>query len=364
MKLPFKPFFSNLWRTKKRFLIAGAVLLVLVLIFIPKGGQKESLQFAQVKRQDIKSGVSASGILAGKNSVVLRFKGQGKLAYLRVKQGDFVNQGDVVAGLDTQDLSITLQQAQNNLRSAQADVDKILDDIKLNRYTGDANGETQAQRQTRMDAQVKRDNAVDSVRAAQRTFQDSVIVAPISGVVTKAEPIPGQVVSPTDVITQISDNSQIYFDADIDESDISKVRLNQPAEVTLNAYPNQNLPGTVAEILPTTKTTSAGATVVTARINLQNPVINFVTGLNGDVTIIDSEAKNVLSVPLEALKDDNTVLLKQGSAIRTVKVKTGVRSDTDAEIISGLSEGQEVVINPASYAPPARNPILRLFRRV
>src|SRR5581483_5897049 len=183
--------------------------------------------------------------------------------------------------LDVQQLNINLQQAQNNLASAQASVDKILDDIHLFQYgnggfgnVGTAN-ETETQRQARIAAQETRDSAVDSVKAAQRAFQDAVLYAPISGVVSQANPVPGQNITVADTIVQIVDDSQIIFAADVDESDIANISLNQPVQVSLNAYPDQTFNGFVSDITPVTKTTSSGATVVTVKVDLQNPAVNF-----------------------------------------------------------------------------------------
>ena len=322
-----------------------ALIIVLIILgiigfnfFAPK--KAATLQFAQVKRQDIKSTVSSSGSLTGKNVADLKFKSSGKLSYINVKVGDGVYAGEVIAGLDTQDLTITLQQAQNTLRDKQAQVDKALDDVK-----GHSADESFTQRQTRTTAEVARDSAVDSVKAAQRAFQDDVVISPIAGVVTKAPYIPGQIIS-SDAIVQIVDFSLIYFNTDIDEADISKVSLGQKAQVNLDAYPDKTFDGKVDEIIPQTKTTSSGATVITVRINLNSLSITPVNGLSGQASIILAEAKNTLILPQETVRDDNTVFVQTAQGMRPEKVEVGIKSDTDVEIKNGVSEGDRVLLNP------------------
>ncbi len=346
---------------KKIWIPVLLVLLVAGWFILRSGKQTDIPQLADVKKQTLKSSVSASGVMTGQDTAALKFKSSGKLAYLGVKTGDTVNRGQTIASLDTQDLNIALQQAENNYRDKQAAVDKILDDLKDRN-----NDETYTQKQTRTTAQVARDNAYDSVKAAQRAFQDAILVAPISGTVTQSTPIPGQYVSAADTIAQVVNwQGGVYFDTDIDEADISKISLAQPAEVTLNAYADQIFPGVVDEILPQTKTTTSGATVVTVRIKLSNPPSQLIANLNGQASIIIKQVANVLAIPQEALTDDKKVVVQTKEGLVTREVTPGIMSDTDVEIVKGLNEGDKVVTNPAKFVnQPVRstNPLNRIIR--
>lgn len=355
---------------KMIIILISLVLLLIIGISVFGGRQQPKLQFATVTKQDIKATVSSSGTLTGKASANLHFKGAGKLAYINIKTGDQVFAGQVLAGLDAYDLSIALQQAQNTLKDKQATADKVLDDIHLFQYGfgGFANvgstNETMTQRQLRTTAEVARDNAFDSVKAGQKALQDSVIISPIYGIVTQAIQVSGQTVTGADLIAQVVDTSEIYFDTDVDESDLSQVSLGQVAEVTLDAYPQHFFQGTVDQIIPQTKTTSSGATVVTVRLKLDNPKLNFFNGLSGQALIINTEVKDALTIPQETLREDNTVLIQTPEGLRSQKVVPGIRSDTEVEIREGLSEGDNVVLNPPAQGLPNRNrgPLQGLFR--
>lgn len=349
--------------SKKKVIILTA-LIVLAAVGFNFFGQKQQapLQFASVKKQDIKSTVASSGFLAGKDSANLKFKSSGKLSFINVKAGDKVTAGQVIAGLDTQDLSITLQQAQNTYRDKQAIAEKAEDDVKDH-----SKDESFAQKVTRTTAQAARDSAYDSVKAAQRAFQDAVITSPIDGIVTAAIAISGQTVGGSDVIAQVVDTSEIYFDTDVDEADIGNLSLGQKTEVTLDSYPNLVFKGVVDQILPQTKTTPSGATVILVRIKLDDPKITFVNGLSGQASIIISEATDALTIPQEALRDDDTVLIQENNVLKPKKVFPGIKSDTDVEIKQGLGENDKVLLNPPAPSPRlnqnrSSNPFGGIFR--
>ncbi len=322
------------------------ILVVLVggwYLLTPKTAQTPQ-EFIKVERKDLQATLSASGTLTGKQLANLKFRSPGKLAYLKVKPGDSVKAGQTLAGLDTQDLNISLQQALNTYRDKQAIAQKIEDDLKD--HTSD---ETLTQKQTRTTAQAARDSAYDTVKAAQRAFQDAVVVAPFDGVVvSQADIAPGQNISTADLVAQIVDFSEKVFSADVDESDISKVHLDQPVEITLNAYGDQIFQGKVIEITPQTKTSSSGATTITVKVAINSEAIHSIFGLNGQANIITSQAKHVLAIPLEALGDDDQVVVKQGDATEVKKVTLGLQSDDEVEITSGLTDNDQVLKNPQS----------------
>jgi RND family efflux transporter MFP subunit len=329
----------------KKIIIVGLIILIVGGYFLSSRNKNAVVPlFTTVKKQTLRQEVSASGVLTGKESVALHFKSGGKLSFIKVKVGDHIKAGTVIAGLDTQDLQIVLRQAENTYRDKQATVDKIHDDLKDHQKD-----ETFTQRQTRTAAEVANDNAYDSLKAAQRSFQDAVLTSPIDGIVTQADPIPGQNVSAADIIVSISDFSESLFSADVDEADISKISVGQLAETTLNAYGDKIFRGQVLDITPQTRTISSGATVVTVKISLNDSSIKQISGLNGQSTIILDEKKNVLAIPSDAIIEDNIVLIKTPTGIKKQKITTGFKTDTDVEAI-GISEGDQIVTNPADVA--------------
>lgn len=338
--------------TGKRLIIGLVILAVLGgIFFFTQRSRQKPLEYTEVKRADIISAVSTSGVLTGKETANLKFKTAGKLASLNVKAGDKVYAGQTVASLDTKELSINLQQAENNLRDKQAALEKVYDDIHLFQYGNmGTSGETEAQKATRTTAEVIRDNAYDSIRAAREALANTMIVSPISGIVTKADITSGQVVSSLDLIAQVSDTSELFFDAEVDESDISKISLGQKAKIALNAFSGKDFSGKVSQIKPTTKTATSGATIIIVRIKLDTSDINFIADLNGQAEIEIAQSENVLTIPQDALVDEKYVYIQRGNEVEKREVRVGVSSDTDIEIKDGLTENEKVVTNPGNVA--------------
>lgn len=327
-----------------------------VLIYFRNSNTSAAIQFVEVKKQDLRSTVSASGVLSGRQTSDLKFVLSGKLSYVNVEVGDNVKKGQVVAGLDTQALQIVLQQARNTLVAKQAAAQKVEDEVKNH-----DNDETFEQKAKRTAAQADSNNAYDGVKAAERNMQDAALASPIFGIVTQVNKSPGQYVSTTDLIVQIVDQSKIFFDAEVDEADIDKITEGQKAEVTLNSNSDKIYSGVVSQIYPSTKTTASGATVIIVRIDLTDSGVRFINNLNGQAEIITSEARNVLTVPQEALKDNDTVVAKDTNSYLEIKTETGLRSESDVEIKNGLLEGQIIVKNPEAVKKQQMNAFMKFF---
>jgi RND family efflux transporter MFP subunit len=336
--------FLSFFKPSKIKLIALVTIIVfsfLIFNFYLKP-KDVSYQYYQAKRMEISETVSSSGSLTGKEIANLRFKFSGKIEYINVKEGERVFPGQPIAGLDSKQFQIDLQQAVNTFVAKDAAAKRIEDDVKDH-----DKDETFTQKETRTAAQVARDNAFDEIKAAKETLSEAKLYTPIEGLVTKATFLVGQNVTAADLIAQIVNISEIYFDTDVDESDISKISIGQEAIVELDAYPNEEFQGNVEKIIPQTNTVSSGATVVTVRIKLTNFPVNFVNGLSGQSEIVLRSAKNTITVPIEALSSDDYVIIRspEGSFEKR-KVVVGIQSDFDSEIVEGLSEDEVVVLNP------------------
>lgn len=324
-----------------------AIIVVVLIILIAAGfyfffsEKKPPLMFTKAKIQDITSTVSSSGILTGVESAKLHFKSAGKIASLKIAAGDSVKAYDFIASLDTKQVEIDLQQARNNLVAKEAAAKKAEDEVKDH-----DKDETFSQKVTRTTAQTARDNAFDDVKSAQESLNDAYLYSPISGIVTKAPFVAGQNVLSTDLIAEIVNIEEIYFDTEVDEADISKVSVGMKAKISLDSYPDKIYEGVVEKVIPQTKKTSSGATVIVVRIKLDSKDLTFINELSGQSEIITSTSTNVVTIPLETLRDDQSVVIKQNGALKEVKVKTGISYGQDIEITSGVNEGNEILLNP------------------
>ncbi len=170
-----------------------------------------------------------------------------------------------------------------------------------------------------------------------------MVAAPSSGIVMKREAVPGKYVEPGTTLYEVADLSTVWISADIYESEVAAVTLNQPASVTFAAYPGETFQGKVSYIYPTLNTE---ARTVRVRLELPNPGLKLKPGMFGTVTL-QTDAAKALVVPKEAVLDTGLrqiVFLDRGEgSYAPYPVKLGRRSQDSVEVLEGLHEGDRIV---------------------
>lgn len=178
-------------------------------------------------------------------------------------------------------------------------------------------------------------------------LRDASIVAPFNGVVAKIDTKIGEVVSANGkVVASLISPGNFQIRADISEADIRKVDLEDPAEITLDAFPEEKWPGQIVEIEPA-ETVIEGVVYYRIKILFERINEKIKSGMTADVNIETERKENVLYVPQRAIvfKDDKRfVRIPKGEGFEEIEVGTGLKSsDGQIEIISGLREGDEVI---------------------
>jgi HlyD family secretion protein len=220
-------------------------------------------------------------------------------------------------------------------------------------------------------ARARQNLAAASRRAAQARAQrigaadvvaKTSIVSPIDGVVTRLRVREGEMVvvglqnQPGTTLMTISDLGALDAEVKVAEADVLRLKLGQPAEVTLEALPGRRFEGRVVEIgasaLPVTGA-AAAAREFKVVVRLSNPDPGLRPGLTGDAEIVTAERTNVLTVPLQSvvLRPDaqgaerSGVFVVENGAARFVAVQSGAIGGIDIEI-EGVPEGTAVVTGP------------------
>ena len=169
------------------------------------------------------------------------------------------------------------------------------------------------------------------------------VYAPSSGIVLKREALPGKYVEPGTILYEVANLSTVWISADIYESEVAAVTLNQPASVTFAAYPGETFRGTVSYVYPTLNTE---ARTVRVRVELSNPGLKFKPGMYGTV-MLQTDAAQALVVPKEAVLETGLrqlVFLDRGQGrYEQVSVKLGRRNQDHVEVLEGLKEGDQIV---------------------
>ena len=348
--------------------VGGAVkaaVAVLVVAAVAFGGwqwyqsrqtaEKEAkVETVEVRRMDLKSTVSATGTLRPVDSVEVSSKITARISSVLVKENDHVTAGQTVATLDGKDFEAKYEQAQYKVINAKAKYDRVS-------YLYTIGADTKDEYE---DAVYNYDTALSALEVTKSDLAETVITAPMDGVVVGEPLTPGTMAvqgnsNPT-VIMRIADLSRKQIRAKIDETDIGSVRVGQKATFTVDAFPKETFSATVSRISQTDVTNSWGTSTSSSSssssvsvvyyyvtLDVDDPNSILLPGMTAQVEVTTSERAGTLALPIAALKTNAkgayVLLMQPDGSTKEQPIKTGVYSDEYAEILEGLSEGDSVV---------------------
>jgi HlyD family secretion protein len=251
-----------------------------------------------------------------------------------------------LAGYDTEEVAIKKMQveaAEKSVADAQRNLDKLNEEIALREL------QVQAGK-----GSVKL--AEQSLAEAQRNLAHAVITAPFDGVISRVRAEEGDTIAPTTPIFHLVDLNQMELNVELDEIDIAEVMPGQEAVITLDALPKKEFKGTVTAIYPLPNVVG-GVVMYKVKINFTNPADSGIkAGMSASADIIISRKSNILLVPSRAIDEDaegkSWVKVMASGRIETREVVTGLSDEFQTEIVSGLSEGDTVVIEVRTRPAP------------
>src|SRR5437867_4167428 len=204
----------------------------------------------------------ASGYVVAQRKAAVASKGTGRLVYLGVVEGDRVRAGQVIARVEDADVKAQLAQAQANVQLSRAELHDAERSLARERFLSDSGASSQASldaaeaRYQRVKAGIAAAEA--AVQAAQVALENTVIRAPFDGTVLTKNADVGEVVAPLaasafskSAVVTIADLRSLQVEADVAESNLQAISLDQPCEIVLDAYPDVRYPAVVARIVPT-----------------------------------------------------------------------------------------------------------------
>jgi HlyD family secretion protein len=251
-----------------------------------------------------------------------------------------------------------IRQAEAGVTVAQANLDKVKkgatpDDIKAAQAKVDA---AQANLESVKGGATSTDIAILeqqvalsqlSVDEANAQLTDAQLVSPMNGTVLTIDLDVGETVGGYQSVATVADTNSLRIKADVDEIDVGRVSVGQVVTVTLDTYPGVKMPGKVDALAPGA-TQKEGSTAYQATISF-TPAEGVVPreGMAANVDITAQHKDNVLLLPnraFETVGNREYVTLSENGSSRKVEVETGLSNNTDTEIVSGLEEGQTVVL--------------------
>lgn len=336
----------------------------------------------EVAPANIQNSITATGSVEPVDTVAVGTQVSGIIDKIYVDFNSTVKKGQVLAVLDTKNLTSTLNSAKANLQSAQANLQSAnaalgYQRANYNRYkalyqkglisANDFESARLSYRQAEEQVAMIKESVVaaqESVRTAQTNLGYATIVSPIDGTIINKYVAEGQTVAasfstPT-LFTIAQDLTDMRVIANVDEADIGGVREGQRTTFTVDAFPDDVFEGTVTQVRQEA-TTENNVVTYEVVISARNDALKLKPGLTANVTIYTMERTGVLSVPTKALRftptaetirpgdkivdaaGEHKLWVRQGNTIKAVAVSVGSAGATRTEILGGIAEGTEVI---------------------
>jgi HlyD family secretion protein len=399
---------TNGKKKRRRLIIWGSIVTVVVLLIAggvfaaTRGGTKiDPSKLAKVEKGDLAKSVVATGKVTPITKVEVKSKASGIVKKLYVEYGDRVKKGQLLAQLDKIEIEAQVEQskagleaAEASLKSSQADYERAkvdaegpdvpllkraydraigmakdgvvsasaLDDAQRN-YELALNKQNVAKAQVTVlkakiaqsQANVMQDEANLKQLEEQLSYTD--ITSPIDGIVLSRDVEMGDAVSSilvlgssATLVMTLGDTSEVYVKGKVDESDIGKVYLGQRARIKVESFKDKTFDGKVTKISPM-GVEKDNVTTFEVRVSIQNPGGELKAEMTANAEIILEEHKNVLQIPEGAIlydKDKKASVEipdpkgKEGKD--KVAVNIGISNGAKTEVLSGLKEGDQVVL--------------------
>src|ERR1700690_4197320 len=394
-------------RRRRRFIWMGALVVILggaffgVKAALKPNNQIDPSKLAAVEKGDIARSVVATGKIEPLAKGEVKSKASGLVKQVFVHYSDWVKTGQVLVELDKEELQAQVRESRAALMAAQAAEDSASATYEKNKVEAEAPDlpflkanmdrahqlksqgliaqavleDAERTYQTALNKQMTALRNINVSRAeiarakagvaeaqatldrADENLRNSTIVSPMDGIVLSRDVEVGDAVSSILVlgsqatkIMTLGDVSDVYVLGKVDEADIGKVYLGQPARIVVESFKDTKFVGKVTKISPL-GVEKDNVTTFEVRVSIRNPSGELKANMSANAEIILEEKKNVLLVPESAVVYDhqrNTSLevpdLAHEKGRRQVSAKLGISNGVKTELVSGLKEGAKVIL--------------------
>ncbi len=361
--------------------LGGIVLVVIATLLVGSSRSTAEVQTGTVQRlapASAQSLLTATGYVVAQRAAAVASKGTGRLEELRVEEGDQVKAGEIIARLEADDVNASLAAAKAALGQAEAGLefaraqareaklryDRVMD-LRERKLASDAEYDQERAAHESAIANVASADAGLSVAKANVQWaevqvENTIIRAPFDGTVLTKTADVGEVVAPfassassRGAVVTIADMSSLEVEADVSESNIQQIKVDQPCLITLDAIPAEPYRAKVKKIVPTADRSKATVKVKVLFDQLDNRVlpemsakISFLPSTQPAETV---STKTVLTVPAAAIVTRNgsqVVFVAKQGRVNARTIETGQTYGGVVEVRSGVDIGEVVVLTP------------------
>ncbi len=378
-------------KKKKLWITIGIIIIIAIFVIVnlqrSKGGEIP-VQVEKVQRGDITQFVSGPGKVQPEVQVKISANVSAEIMGLYVEEGDRVEKGQLLVKLDETKYVAAVERAKSNKKAAEARLIKAKNDYKRAKdlYSKKLTSKVElenAEANLKL-AETDVEQAIASLQQAEDDLSKTKLYSPLDGIVTKVNKEVGEIalgaLYQADVIMVVSDLARMEVLSEIDENDVVLVTEGDSVDIEIDAIPDTTFLGVVSEIAHTATTRGLGTqeevTNFEVKISIVNPVGKLRPGMSATVDIRTESKKNVIKIPIQCVtvrdweqvyKEDKqtekgedepdttaiqaenkeemieVVFIVEEGVAKISPVETGISSDTDIEVKSGLEENQKVV---------------------
>jgi HlyD family secretion protein len=391
---------------KKRniLIIAGVVvaLLILVIIAKKKSGGIMAVQTEKVSKGRVEATVSGQAKIQPELQVKISAKVSGQIIKVGVKDGDYVRKGQFLCQLDPEFYRASVERTESSLKSAMAGFQKAKNEYERAKQLSNQNLISQSELDTYKSSFEQAEAQVQQMQASLKQDRDDLskttIYAPMDGTVSQLNKKVGEMAMGSqftlDVIMVVADLTRMLAETEIDENDVVSVSLGDTAKIQIDAYPDTSFKGLVTEIANTGtskgQSTQEEITNFLVKVLMVQKPKSLKPSMSATVDVTTDSKADALKLPIQCItmrpplkpkpvpgaktktavkkKKDETktkqkpdsakaspkkqeepvkvvFMVKNGVAKQTA-LTTGISSDSDWEILSGVKEGDEIISGP------------------
>lgn len=373
--------FSSGKRSRRKWWIAAIVVVVVAGAAVAmRGGGNAPIPVeigtvASAFPSQAITALNATGRVSAYRKAAVSTKATGRLEYLGVQEGSVVTAGQVLARIENKDVTATQDQANASLRAAKANLEqgmaelrdaeanlKRTEDLARKNFISSAQLDTAVARHDKAKASISAFNgqigvAEANVRAAAVSVEQTIIRAPFDGVILTKNANVGDIITPFSsaadskgAVVNMADMSTLEVEADVSENSLSKISVDMPVEIQLDAFPTLRLLGKVSRIVPTVDRSKATVLVKIEFVEKDKRVLPDMSAKASFLSraLTADERKPVTAVQPTAVtkREGKDVLfsIDEKGIVKMVPVKAGAKLG-DLLQIEGLKAGDKVVLN-------------------
>lgn len=368
-------------KTRRRWLKIGAAVLILGIVGFAVANRfgsapaVETVTVAMAYPSQNYTLLNATGYVVAQRKAAVSSKATGKLEWLGVLEGSRVKKDELIARLENKDVSASLSQATANVGVAQANLEQGMaelrdaenafrrsQDLLAQKFISNAAHDATLARYNKAKAAISGYRAAIAAAQANRqvaqvALDQTLIRAPFDGVILTKNANVGDNITPfssaTDskgAVVTIADMETLEVEADVAESNLAKIKIDQPSEIQLEAFPDLRLAGMVSRMVPTVDRSKA-TLLVKVRFVERDPRV--LPDMSAKVAFLSravpqNERKPVTAVQPAAITERDgrkVVFVVQDDKVRQIPVSVGKKIGELLEV-QGIKAGDKVVLEP------------------